>query len=92
MTPNDIEVMLHCYISPEPHPRQDAPAVQDSLQRCLLKGLIVRKEEGPDDVYEVTEGGRLYIEALRNVPLPERVTVWRMPEPLVVAEEVKCQQ
>lgn len=31
MTPSDIEVLLHYLLSPYPHERKDAPAVQRTI-------------------------------------------------------------
>jgi hypothetical protein len=74
MTVNDIEVMLHYYCSPSPHPRIDAPAVQDAISQFLAAGLL---EYVKKDIYEATEGGKMYVEALRKVPIPKRQ--WVLP-------------
>lgn len=76
MSPNDIDVMLHYYGSRSVHPRIDAPAVRDAIDRFLKAGLFTQSDLA--DVYEVTEGGRMYVDALRAVPLPERL--WTMPK------------
>lgn len=68
-TPNDIDVMLHYYCSGAPHPRIHAPAVHDAISRFLAADLLKYVEK---DIYEATEGGKLYVETLCSVPLPER--------------------
>lgn len=37
MSPNDIEVLIHCFGSREPHPRLTAPAVRDALDRFMVE-------------------------------------------------------
>lgn len=68
MSPNDIEVLIHCYGTREPHPRLTAPAVRDALDRFMVADLI--KIEG-DSIYSTTEGGRLLVEMLCATPWPE---------------------
>lgn len=73
MTPSDIEVLLHFYTCPEPHPREDAPAVRDAINGFLTAGLLIRRPSSrPCDVYEVTDGGRMLVEMLCATPFPER--------------------
>ena len=67
MTPNDIEILIHCYVSPVPHPRIEAPAVIDTLVMLENEGLIENTEE---DVYCTTEKGRAHIETLCKTPWP----------------------
>lgn len=74
MSPNDIEVLLHCHCTPGPHQRLDAPAVLDAVTRFLDAGLIERV--APSE-YRTTEGGRVLVEALCAVPWPVRR--WVMP-------------
>ncbi len=81
-TPNDIEVMLHYYTSPVGHPRIHASAVRDAVERFVNAGLLVHKNDTPTTVndlnaYEVTKGGRMYVEALCAVPIPTQQ--WVMP-------------
>jgi len=67
-TPNDIEIMIHYHGSRTVHPRINAPAVGESIQRFLSAGLLV--ETDVEGIYDTTEGGRMYVEALCAVPLP----------------------
>ena len=55
MTPNDIEVLLHCHVSPRVHPRADAPAVREALRRLEDNMLIEKREH---DYYHTTSRGR----------------------------------
>lgn len=74
LTPNDIEVLIHCYVNPNPHPRSDAPAVQEALVRFLRDGLIYLS---PDGYFKTTSAGDALIQRLRNVKDmidPEKIT------------------
>ena len=80
-SPCDIEVLLHCYYSPEIHPRVDTPAVQSSYGNLILCGLIVPQcfMVGADTTnlngYETTERGRAHVKQLCSLPLPSSAWV-----------------
>lgn len=83
-TPINIEVLLHCHVSAEPHPRFHAPGVQSALHLLETRGLIEIAREGHGTIdphqpvaYRTTEGGRLLVDALCAVPFP--VKKWAMP-------------
>ena len=71
MTPNEIEVLIHCHVSPSPHPRKDAPAVQEALASFLRNGLVALDEDG---IYHTTYRGAAHIAQLCNRPWP--VQAW----------------
>ena len=77
----DLEVLLHCYYSPEAHPREDAPAVQSSYKLLECYGLIepICYMVGVDTTnlskYKITERGRAHIQQLCNLPLPSSAWV-----------------
>ena len=71
MTPNGIEILLHCHTSPQAHPRANAPAVQEALRSLLVNGLI-RSEDG--GYYSTTERGMAHVEQLCRLPWP--VSEW----------------
>jgi len=73
MTPNGIEVLIHCHVCPLPHPRKDAPAVAEELQSLELNGLI-EPEPGSDGGYRTTDRGRAHIEQLCRTAWP--VQAW----------------
>jgi hypothetical protein len=74
MTPCEIEFMLHCYVSPEPHPRYYAPAIMDAARRLNIMHLISfrNKDENDRPVYEATEKGKFYVKMLCETPFPEQ--------------------
>lgn len=65
-----IEHILHLYWSPERFDT-DMRAIKWLLDNELIA------ESG--SWWTVTDRGRMYVEALRQVPLPVRFTEWRMP-------------
>jgi hypothetical protein len=69
-TLSSIEHVLRIYWSPE---RFDTDP--RALEWGLASGLIAPSGSW----WQVTDRGKVYVEALRNVPLPEQVTEWRMP-------------
>lgn len=76
-SPCNIEVLLHCYYSPEVHPRENAPAVQSSYELLELCGLIepVYNEVTITNKYRTTERGRAHIQQLCTLPLPSSAWV-----------------
>lgn len=78
MTPNDIEVILHFYCCPAPHPRIDAPAVESSIRQFIAAGLLEANPKS-NSGYTVTDGGKMLIDAICDIPFPVRQ--WVMPSP-----------
>lgn len=75
-SPCNIGVLLHCYYSPEVHPREDAPAVQLSYKLLELCGLIelqcfmAEADTTNLNKYKTTERGRAHIKQICTLPLP----------------------
>lgn len=65
-----IDHVIRMYYSPERF-ETCAPA----LKWLLDEGLI--EEDG--SWWRTTERARVYVEAIRDLPLPERFTEWRIP-------------
>lgn len=74
-TPSNLELLLHHYYSPEPHPRRHAPAIRQG-ERFLMLELMIRSTS-TEGVWEVTDKGITFIKHLLTVPFPEQV--WVMP-------------
>lgn len=72
MTPNTIEILLHYYVSPDPHPRIGAPAVNDDIQMLVSVGLISLLH---GKVYQTTDRGEAHIKQLCNLPFPKRAWI-----------------
>ncbi len=80
MTPLQIEMLLHYYSRADDYRDGDfsAPAVQEALEGFKRDELLAADQAGPPRTcYVITERGRVYVEALRAVPMPERR--WVMP-------------
>jgi hypothetical protein len=71
MTPNDIEVLIHCYVTPCIHPRIEAPAVIGAMRAFASEGIL-EKQDG--EMYSVTDKGEALMNMLCSTPLP--VQVW----------------
>lgn len=67
MTPSEIEVLIHCHVSPAEHPRSHASAVQQALQSLNMAGLI-------DRLHRTTKRGQAHVEQLCRLTWP--VAVW----------------
>lgn len=78
MTPLGIEILLHYSTCAGPFPRIEAPAVADAVEVFCALGLLERGAEGQPR-YIATEGARVYVMALCDVPLPVRR--WIIPPP-----------
>jgi len=78
-SPLEIQILLHYYVSRADHPNLGYPALHDVVENFLSKGLLVERQQGDsgDGAYEITDGGRLYVQTLMDVPLP--VQKWVMP-------------
>jgi hypothetical protein len=79
----DMEVILHHFYRTDPFP-QDTPIVHDAHARLLEEKLIELNDDIPvinpcTKHWEVTERGRVFVNALMSVPLP--VAAWKMPIP-----------
>lgn len=73
ITPSDIEFLIHCHARPEPHPRFDAPAIQDAIQKFLQDGII--ESYGTKKMYCTTMKGKTWLLMLQNTPYPELIYV-----------------
>lgn len=67
LTPNDVEVLIHHAVSPEPHPRFLAPAVRDSIAMFIREGAL--SQQG-DCRIAATAKGRTWLDAICSVPPP----------------------
>ena len=68
-SPSNIEILLHCHVRVEPHPRLEAPAVRDAILAFLKIGAIAPDPEC-QDLYHTTPLGKAWVEALCRVPPP----------------------
>ncbi len=73
MTPNAIEILIHCHVCPLPHRRRDVPAVGEELASLEINGMIEPGPEYPGG-YRTTPRGKAHIEQLCGLAWP--VQVW----------------
>lgn len=83
-TANNLEVLIHCYVSPVIHPRFDAPAVQDALRELQQNDLIYRRGTGPSNIFGTTKKGGFLLDYLLSVPFPIEHTEFVIPEKQVL--------
>lgn len=69
MTPLEIEVLLHCFVSPDPHPRLYAPAVREAIERFVKLGCLRPIPLSTPEIerWIATDKGRKLVEALQAV-------------------------
>lgn len=70
MTPYELTVLVHHFVSPAPFVGCDAPAYSDAVSMLFRCGLIDRV-----DYPRVTPKGECFIRSVLATPLPE--CVWR---------------
>lgn len=73
MTPNAIEILIHCHSCPMPHPRRGAHAVEEEL-RSLQENELIEPDPSVPNGYRTTDRGRAHIEQLCSTAWP--VQVW----------------
>ena len=74
MSPSDIEVLLHYYVSPSPHPRVEAPAVAKAVVRFVHDDIfcVTGETECIGSGFRVTDRGEAFISMLLGTPYPEK--------------------
>jgi hypothetical protein len=80
MTPNDINILLHFYTTPEPLPRADAPAVKEAVLSFVQREILVWEVESANEGtgrYRVTQKGEKLVRMLCDTPDP--VQEWLDP-------------
>ena len=75
MTPCELEVLLHHYVSPERHPRATAPSVQQATAYWLNQGMLEHDDSDSSLPPEysglsVTTRGEVFIKEILATPLP----------------------
>lgn len=86
-TPNDIDILIHYHVSASPHPRINAPAVQETLKRYVADGILVAKE---GNYYDTTVRGKAWVEMILKTPYPR--LVWVDDKGCEVLDEKKSPQ
>ena len=82
MTPNAIEILLHCHTTATPHPRENYPAVKEEL-RSLLHNCLIEKD-GATGLYRTTSRGRAHVAQLCGLAWPVERRVWVGPDDKII--------
>lgn len=69
MAPNDLEILIHFYVSPAQHPRQGA--VDHDCER--LEELGVLRLTGHNTKYSITGKGKAWMRCILDTPFPQNV-------------------
>lgn len=68
-TPSDIEILIHYFVCPEPHPRVHASAVKGTIA-MYLNSDILEEDTVFESGYKVTEKGHAWLQMILAVPYP----------------------
>lgn len=81
MTPLQISILLHYYVSPTDYRNGDfsAPAVKEAMAHFLEKGMLCHSVKR-DVNYVITDGGQYFVYRLCRVPLPVVEERWVFPD------------
>jgi hypothetical protein len=77
MSPFEIEFLLHSHLIPEPYPHLDNLVFHKAMKKLVTLGLI---EDRGDGIFGTTEGGKMFVEALCDVPAPVSKMSWSFPQ------------
>lgn len=79
MTPLQLEMLLHYYASADDFRDGDfgAPSVREAIAHFKAAEMLTISDGTSNATYSITERGRVYVEAVLAVPMPERR--WVMP-------------
>jgi hypothetical protein len=73
LTPNELEILIHCHTTPTAHPRHDAPAVQEALAWFMEDGII--KPTDTCRVFTTTNKGRAWLSDILATPMPRQAWI-----------------
>lgn len=72
-SPSDVELLLHCYYCPDPHPRYHAPAITEGIKKLIRLGAI--EATVYSNIFATTPLGVAWVKAICNVQPPRSVFV-----------------
>lgn len=83
--PSVIEVALHHYYSPEPHPKRQTPAYQFAVRELVAEEVLTltAAQTGATGTtgsgVEITDKGKAWVEMICRTPFPVQVSCWQDP-------------
>jgi len=72
MTPNDLEILIHCHVCALVHPRYNAPAVREAIDGFLEDGIIEPSNQYiQSNCFTTTTKGQIWLEMILETPHPD---------------------
>lgn len=71
-SPNDIEVLIHCYLHSYPHLHIDTPEVRDTINWFRQHGIV---DTTGENTYGTTDKGAAWLQMILNTPFPTEAWV-----------------
>jgi hypothetical protein len=84
MSPSDLEVLVYCHARVGVHPRIDAPAVRDAIERFRSAGIIEEYSYPKHREFYTTDKGVAWLEMILRTPMP--IEAWIDPRTKEVIE------
>lgn len=79
LTPCQLEVLMHYYVSGHDHPRKEAPAVAEAITMFMQEGMLKFANDGVH--ITTTDKGSFWLEHLLSIPFPvKRFRIPKNPE------------
>ena len=76
VTPLQLEILLHCYYSPQPwRGDRSLTPYKQAIQYFLESEMIEVSGKEYEEVYDITERGHAYIEAILGLPFPTKTWI-----------------
>lgn len=69
MSPCDIEFLLHCYYSSDPHENRHTTAIKEAIDKLLIAEMITPGDEV--GLYKTTPRGEAHVRQLCYLPFPQ---------------------
>jgi hypothetical protein len=75
MSPSDLEVLVHCHACVGVHPRIDAPAVRDAIERFRSADIIEECSHPRRGEFYTTDKGKAWLEIILRTPMPTKAWI-----------------
>jgi len=71
LTPNGLEILIHYHVCNFQHPRFDAPAVQEAIDKFIALDVLKRIT----NQYYLTRKGKVWLQMILETPCPEPIFI-----------------
>jgi len=75
LTPNALEILIHYFVCPDPHPRFHAPAVKEAISHFLEEGILESNDSLDLGTYSLTDKGGAWLTIILQTPYPKQVWI-----------------